>query len=442
MPPEVYNHVKARCHRALVELFVCVASPIDGPAKTTYGDVDILVTWHRKEIFGISPELPNSGSYTNETDPRSLVHDISKVLGAIRTISENHGHAHYAIPWPQEFQDIGEKDGDRPRFIQIDVAISPSLHALQWILFRHAHGDLWNILGSMIRGCGLVVDETALSIRIPEIENINRNRAKIKITDDPVEVLKVLGLDVNGFRDQPFESLDDLYEYAATSPMFYVRPLPPETAESAEGDSLAAAQTSATEQAIMEDKKVLRSNDRRRMRGRPCYRNWVEDFIPRCRAEGRFLKQRRTRESVRAEIFAKFPIKAEYDQRLKDFLIERQRHELWNKEIKEHLLAEYGPNVDPAYRGNMLSAMKKIVLDGDESFGIVPPWPLRDPEGYYDIERARQFIREHHKEVGDAAITINHQKYLQALEKKKKQQEVDAREERDVQNDGGTSQKL
>ncbi len=61
-------------------------------------------------------------------------------------------------------------------------------------LFKHAHGDIWNLLGSTIRPFGLTVDEDALWLRIPEIEKFDRKKAKIRLTSDPVEVIRFLGL--------------------------------------------------------------------------------------------------------------------------------------------------------------------------------------------------------------------------------------------------------
>ncbi|PKS06695.1 hypothetical protein jhhlp_006769 [Lomentospora prolificans] len=421
MPPEVYHHVKARCHRALRDLYVCVASPIDGPAKKSFGDVDILVTWSREEIFGLSPEFRRAVS--DGPNPRRALEEIMEVLGATKMIREKNDQvAHYAIPWPEEFQDVGREEDTPPRYIQVDVAISPSLQSFEWVLFKQAHGDLWNILGSMIRYCGLSIDETALSIRIPEVEEISRNMAKVKISDDPLVVLSVLGLKADGYWEEPFDSSDDLYEYAATSPFFWIRPIPPETADKLVDDP--SVSSPAAQQAIAEDRKALKANDRRRMNTRPCYRGWIEDFIPRCRAEGRFFTKRCTRESVRTEIFSKFPIEAEYNQKRKDHLIRRQREVIWNKHIKGYLqgLPTY-EELNPTYRGCMLKGLKRIILEDDRSYGIVPDKAFRDDEGYYLMDRVDEYVQTQHEAVGDAAMARNNAKYEKILEEKKRKQE-------------------
>ncbi|CAI4211965.1 unnamed protein product [Parascedosporium putredinis] len=340
-------------------------------------------------------------------------------------IREKHDRgAHYALPWPEEFEDVAKVEGSPPRFIQVDVAISPSLQAFQWVLFKHAHGDLWNILGSMIRYFGLAIDETALSIRVPEVEEMNRNLAKIKISEDPMVVLSVLGLEVDGYWEEPFNSLDDLYEYAATCPLFWVRPLPSEATDDKQ-DENAPGPSSAVQQAIAEDRKRLKANDRRRMNTRPCYRGWIEDFIPRCRAEGRFLEKRYTRDAVKAGVFARFPVEAEYNQRRRDYLIERQRLDIWNKLIKGYFQALPGyEDMNTTYRGCMLKGLKRIILEDDTSYGIVPGKPFRDEEGFFDMDWIREFVQTQNEIVGDAAMARNNAKYDKLLEEKKRKREL------------------
>jgi hypothetical protein len=59
-------------------------------------------------------------------------------------------------------------------------------------LFKHAHGDLWNLIGSTIRPFGFTVDEEALWVRIPEIEKFNKKRAKVLLTRNPAETVHFL----------------------------------------------------------------------------------------------------------------------------------------------------------------------------------------------------------------------------------------------------------
>lgn len=45
MPPEVYSFMRDKCHALLRQRFLAVASPIEAPDKSDYGDIDVFVAW-------------------------------------------------------------------------------------------------------------------------------------------------------------------------------------------------------------------------------------------------------------------------------------------------------------------------------------------------------------------------------------------------------------
>ncbi|SPO04088.1 uncharacterized protein DNG_06771 [Cephalotrichum gorgonifer] len=430
MPLEVYTYTKSRLHLALRALYLCVASPIDGPAKSDFGDIDIIVTWSRRQMLGIPPSSPADANANDSSKTPDELTGIYHALGAERmTRDKGSLSAHYAIPWPPHLSHLGSPGEDaRERYIQVDVTIKPSLPSLQWALFKHAHGDLWNILGTMIRPLGLTVDETALWIRVPEIEAINRARAKVKVTDDPLRVLSILGLEVGSFWEEPFASLDDLFEYAATSSMFWVHPAREELAESTTSTdsvepSISTAEATAEAQ-VVRDKKALKSNDRRRMNTRPCFRAWHDEFLPRCRAENRFSEARHTRSSVAALIFSLFPIEEEFEARRLDFEIEQQRNDIWKNKIKGFVSGLDRPGglerESPRgliYRGCLSKALKRIILEGDERYGVLPRSRMTGDDGRYITQNVEEFIREEYVAVGDVAMRMNDEQYVEKLKR-------------------------
>lgn len=88
MPPAVYRYVRDRCHALLRTLFVVVATPIEGPGKSDYGDIDIFVTMRKQEYFGTSaaPKIPG----TEEKFPFGAVMTL---LSAERKIQEQESMA-------------------------------------------------------------------------------------------------------------------------------------------------------------------------------------------------------------------------------------------------------------------------------------------------------------------------------------------------------------
>lgn len=88
MPKAVYENVKSRCHASLMGIYSCVASPIDGPGKTDFGDIDILVAW------------PKGVTTTKE----ETLNTIATALKATRVIADKGKiiSAHFALEWPDE----------------------------------------------------------------------------------------------------------------------------------------------------------------------------------------------------------------------------------------------------------------------------------------------------------------------------------------------------
>lgn len=301
---------------------------------------------------------------------------------------------------------VREPTFNRNRFIQVDVRVCESLDQLQWMLFKHAHGDIWNLLGTTIRPYGLSVDEMALWLRIPEIEYRHRNRAKVFISSDPVEILHFLGLPIEGYWEEPFKDLDSMYEYVALCRLFWVTP--PVQENGGTGDNLE------------QDRKKLKANDRRRMNQRPGFRKWIEEFKPRCREEGRFLEQPTTREAVTEEAFSCWPnIQKEFTTRRDEFLLEQQRDMIWNKVIKGSI-----PDVDGSdpravqYRSCLVKALKRIILEGDDKYGVVPGDDLKDKQGFYIVENVLDFIARNQEAVGKAAFELNMEAYREHLAQK------------------------
>ncbi|KAI1762962.1 hypothetical protein GGR53DRAFT_394497 [Hypoxylon sp. FL1150] len=427
MPSPIYEYVLDLCCTKLRELFVVVATPIPGPAKKDYGDIDIFLTWERDEIF---PSATSTGSESSSL-PQNPLDAVSRVLNAKRSINTQPRARTIAIPWPEDLpEEIASSytehrsDATKPRYIQVDLHHYASLDQLQWMLFKHAHGDLWNILGSTIRPFGLTVDGMGLYLRIPEIESLNRKQAKILLTEDPDEILDFLGLEQDRAQwEEPFASVDDLFEYAATCRLFRVRPPPGAdeengTTETTKNDDDTPDRIEKPEGGGEVGMARLKSNDRRRMNQRPVFRRWVDEFVPSCRDAGSRFAARppATRDSVRTEAFARFPgARQAYEERLAGWRRERQRQTLWRDVIKASV-PESGNPVDRHWRSNAAGALKKIVLLDDYGLGVRPDASLRDGgSGLYDEERVRRFVVENWEEVGRRAWKENQARFAEKM---------------------------
>ncbi|KAK4239441.1 hypothetical protein C8A03DRAFT_32474 [Achaetomium macrosporum] len=417
MPRGVYQRVVSACHAALRELFICVATPIEGPGKNDHGDIDILVALERRMIF------PNTPNDSVPKKPHELMEAIRGLLCAEYAIVHPTGEsANLAIRWPSDMEhQITTGSGpcrpdeipchteaSKDKYIQVDVRICPDIDQLCWTLYKHAHGDIWNLIGSTIRPFGLTVDEEALWLRIPEIEKVDRRKAKVYLTRDPVEILHFLGMKVEGFWSEPFESVDALFDYATTCRLFWVRETP-------DGD----AKDDASEAGVIggdHGRRRLTANDRRRMNGRPVYRRWIDEFIPGLRAQRKFIRKgpgtsvEEMRAAVRSEAFARFFVQPEYKRRLREWRLKRE-----SEQVKS-LIKEVVPSgLDPPFRSVLVSAMRKILMEGDASFGVAAPPNVKDADGFYDMQIIRSFVENNWESVGKVSWEIQQQKAQEAM---------------------------
>ncbi|KAK5454202.1 hypothetical protein LTS15_006202 [Exophiala xenobiotica] len=320
MPPPVYYHVMNRMQTLLRSHFNFVGSPIEAPAKTSHGDIDILVAEPVNKSRGITRDF------------LAGVLDAKKTKAARGTSSSM-----FAVPWPKEFDNEIAADpqvsptaaclrsaagkgteGAEPtseeeqkpatpsaqpgttalntpppmssaeKYIQVDIHICANEAFYNWHLFYEAHGDLWNMLGGIIRPFGLTCAQNGLLLRIEEVEAYNKIESRVKMTDDPARVLDYLGLDSNKYWT-PFTSWDDMMAYASTcrfhDPGRWRRrdkkggeeeEQVDVTEERKVADCLEKVDGDLTE----DDPTKLKHNDRARAAKRPAFHYWINTYLP------------------------------------------------------------------------------------------------------------------------------------------------------------------
>ncbi len=217
MPPEVYQYIYKKVHAALRERFLIVASPIETPAKSHYGDLDVLVCWDTKGHFN---ECGSLHDVRKCLTPEEL-DSIKILIGATYALVERKQSttAQLAIPWPEtaRFETVEESG---PPLTQVDLHICRSLDDLEWLLFQYAHGDIFWFLHAMVRPLGLTLGVDGLQLRVEEIEDETRHH-EILLSKDPTEVLRFFGLQPEGrVWEEPFRSCEALFEYASKCRFF------------------------------------------------------------------------------------------------------------------------------------------------------------------------------------------------------------------------------
>ncbi|KAM0343424.1 hypothetical protein ACHAPU_008605 [Fusarium lateritium] len=294
--------------------------------------------------------------------------------------------------------------------IQVDVTFCFEVRQAKYMRFFQSHGDIWQMLGSTIRPFGLTVDNVGLWIRIPEIERINRNHAKIWLTSQPNIILKFLDVAVPQYW-RPFLSIQEMFHYVAKCPMFSVP---------------------ADEN---EERADMTSNDRSRMANRPVYRKWIEEFKPSCREQGVHTESLLTRESVKEKAFVEFKIESEYLERLRGFIHQEQKKTI-RKAIKAADPIGDGTQDHQTLirRGLTIKAMSEIIIDCvDESlYGIVAPRSLWHNNGLWNMDKVQQFITKNMDFVAVKALERDNKRAeRKELEAKVKEEARQKREKHD-----------
>ena len=275
LPPELYYSLRDHYVSLLSTYYTQAATPIEAPCKTSYGDIDVLVS------------QPKCMSVNTTT--------LVKALDAVKC-SSNPGSptASFAVPYP----------GLQDTYVQLDVHVCPP-GLFEWELFHQSHGDLWNLLGTTIRPVGLTANDVGLHVRIPEIEEVNRKRGMLLLTSEPDQVLDFLGLDRDKYQ-KPFESVEALYQFVLGCRWFssetYVR-------------------------------AELKANDRKRMAQRELYRRFVEKWLPQNRQfveMGGERIQGATREDIQELALTVFGKRDQFEQRIQEW--RRERSELLEKQ--------------------------------------------------------------------------------------------------------------
>jgi hypothetical protein len=369
MPPQAYARIRDACQHLLQQHYALVATPIEAPAKIDHGDIDILVA----EALSSQPPcgvLP-------------LTEHLSAVLGATKSIAvQGNPTVSLALRWPSDVPchskrpppvELGEDSTIYEVYVQVDVHVCTDPADFHWTLFHHAHGDLWNLLGSSIRRYGLTVNNRGLHLRIPELEDVNRKRSLVFLTCEPQAILDFLGLSHERYWS-PFASVEEMFAYAAGHRFFHVRP----------------------EMSASEVVRELKHNDRHRMKTRPVFTKWITEFIPDCRDKGLYSQEPTSRDQVREEALVTFRVEEEYRQRRDDFLHERDKEETW-KLIKENVPFE---GIDPQLRAAAVKGLKALILEDNHDDGINPQLQIKDSEGTYLRENVCAIVDAHWAEIG------------------------------------------
>ncbi|CAG8982786.1 hypothetical protein HYALB_00001067 [Hymenoscyphus albidus] len=447
MPLEIYQKILSQTLTLLQEHYSQCASPIEGPGKKDFGDVDILVASPKSPEYDVFPSSSRDTKRTEIQSPmREVAQNLSILLGAEAFIVEKGNPTiNFAIPWPESVtlpntnvnsdqaqQNVEEEEHQTPtqekKYIQIDIHHLPNPQYFHWELFHSAHGDLWNILGTIIRPFGLTANNIGLYIRIPEIELRDRKKSMILLTSEPGLVLDFLGLDEGRWWNE-FGSQEEMFRFAMGCRMFWIK----EDNEDGEGEGEVVGDVAVDGRVGKEggemSKKKLKHNDRQRMSKRPIFKAWIEEFVPKIREEGCAKVAKVTREEIREEAMEKFGMREVYEQRLRDWKLERNGIEL-GAILKGAVPG--ADEVDPPLRAAAIRFLRSVIKDGEEFDGVIPEAAKLDKNGLYDLDRVRAFVESNWRRAGEIGLKRQH---YESVDNHRLKEILKAKETGEVEND-------
>jgi len=377
---------------------------------------------------------------------KDLMQRIQTTLGA--TARAKGGNAtSFAVPWPTDVEVVDggmaeelsmELDPSRPKFAQIDIQIHPSPTSLNWTLFHHAHGDLWNIIGSGIRKLGLTVNETGLHLRIEEIELVDRKKSLLFLTADPDAILRFLGLREEVYWRE-FDGRWALFRFVAEGRFFWVDD--GEGLNGKEEDEEGRERGNAvltTEQTLLAtSKKKLKHNDRKRMAQRPLFAAWIEEFLPWARQQTPSLYPTTplAREDVKEIAFSTFGpgVREEFSVRVKAWRSDRQNDDVWRRLIKGGVPVDVDGG--PEFRAAAVRGLKRLIFPeagsmasgstetGIEKGGVEITKPFRNEDGTFDMEAVEEFVRVNWRRVGEVEMRYLRERSEMRMREKMEQRE-------------------
>lgn len=388
MPTKMYRRVLREVEEKLLTIFEHVAHAIEGPEKTTHGDLDVLF------VENADPKMPSVGV-------------IAQMLGALKwTGWQKNGVAQFAIPWPTEDQDdvgpepVSERiseteiiddevaDGNRlatpsildgktvKKCIQVDLNRFSNPEDMRWQLFNTSHGDLCNILSNIVRSKGLTINTEALWLRIASVEKYHRKAGRIELSRDPEQVLQYFGLDPIRFW-QPFDTLDEMMRYAATSRFFQ-----------------------PVRQRVDNNEASLYWTDQKYLNVRPIFTYWIDTYLPAHRSDAPGRDAHLTREETLDDVFDFFGPKAKetyMTQKLRGD-VEIARQFLWPN--VRSVIREKKPEISDDDMNDTIKGIKRVSqhdlprTDGDVSYTTV-----REAYQSEKYDAVITWAAEHHNEV-------------------------------------------
>lgn len=211
MSQEVYQELRMIYMERLRSYFPesQVASLVDAPEKSDYGDMDFVVA---------RDDLLDFVDLANRVGARALICHHARMC----TLAVSRDGSPSSKPAVQYKQVNGRHPSTtvtEEQYAQIDVEVIP-IHLFEWHAFYASYGDMAGLLGHMLHNLGFTVSDKGLWLRMKELDDAKKlpytNTADrdgtVFLSHEPSAVMRFLGLSVERY-EAGFKTLDELYSW-------------------------------------------------------------------------------------------------------------------------------------------------------------------------------------------------------------------------------------
>jgi hypothetical protein len=323
---EEYTTIRDKCITILQDFYEQVSCPPEAPEKLDHGDVDLLVCGPKTKSISMD--------------------QVGSRLGAIQRTKAG-VTTNFAVHHPSK----------PDAFSQIDIHVCQD-GRLEWESWMGGYGDLVQIVGVLNRGIGLTMNDKGLHVRIPEIEPSNRKASMIRLTDDPINVMKFLGLDSEEYK-RGFESQEQIFRWIAAA-RFYG----PDPERSADDETTISKNS---------------SNDRQRFRKRQMFAQFFNEWAP-AHLEAFKNEERIPRQDVLREAIDFFQVQVQYNDAMSTWKLEETQRDIL-KAIRRVIPAEgekLGQAIRGAKRWTAFQNGTPVMLDETDPNKVPDPHWLRE----------------------------------------------------------------
>lgn len=222
MSLEKYNELKHIYVQRLLSHFTnakSVETATEAPGKKDFGDIDILIFDDGAVDWAAVASHLGAHAYINRGNEGMPACSLAVRLDGEKSTKSP---VQYVLTSQNDpLQRRPSEIIDEGHFAQIDLNKFPT-QQYAWAMFASSYGDLAGILGMAITNFGFVLNDRGLRVRMQEYDesrltewehfNPSQVEGRIRLTDDPVEAMQFLGLDVERY-NAGFKSTEDIFHW-------------------------------------------------------------------------------------------------------------------------------------------------------------------------------------------------------------------------------------